>query len=63
MLDDILIPNLSVQPLPRSETTLSSQFCLSPAFGKPSCIYTHEIISLTLAVAILVRAIRGSAGK
>jgi hypothetical protein len=57
MQNDILIPKISVQPLPSSNTMPSNQLCLSDASGTPLCLYTHEVVSLILAVAILLKAL------
>lgn len=56
MQDDILLPKILVQPLPIS-TTSSSQICVGNAAGTPLCLYAHEIVSLILATAILLRAL------
>jgi hypothetical protein len=60
MLDSILMLKLSVQPMPISQTAPSSQVCIPSVSGNSTCIYAHEGISLILAIAILIRAIRGS---
>jgi hypothetical protein len=57
MLDSILVPKLSVQPI--SQTAPSSQLCVPSVSGTSACIYTHEGIPLILAIAVLIRAIRG----
>jgi hypothetical protein len=58
MKNSTLMPNVPAQPLPSSATLPSSQICIPSALGNFSCIYTHELISLILAIAVLVKAVR-----
>ncbi|MCU0571012.1 MAG: hypothetical protein MUF49_31150 [Oculatellaceae cyanobacterium Prado106] len=51
---------MSVRPVPGLEARPSSQICLPSNAGMPVYLYTQEVISLILVVAILVRAIRGN---
>jgi hypothetical protein len=59
MQNSILKPNVPPQPSPSSAELPSSQICIPAALGNFSCIYTHELISLILAIAVLVKAWRG----
>ncbi len=69
MLDEILVLQLSIRPIDseaseKISTNLpASQFCLNSSSSLPSCIYTHEIVSLILAIAILIKAIRGASSR
>jgi hypothetical protein len=58
MQTSILMPNVPSQSLPSSAALPSSQICLPAALGNFSCIYTHELISLILAIAVLLKAWR-----
>lgn len=67
MLDEIL-PQVLIRSIGSSAKTLpssqpSSQFCLTSNSSLPSCIYAHEIVSLILALAVLIRAIRGASSR
>ena len=69
MPKDVVVPSLTLQPQP--QPALSSQICAQADSGAPSlCLYSHEMVSLILAVAVLVKAIallvkalRGSADE
>ena len=68
MPKDIVVPSLTVQP--RSQPVGSSQLCVRADSGIPLCLHSHELISLLLAVAVLiksiarlVKALRGSADE
>ena len=56
------LPKVSVQQLPTSQTIPSSQICIPSASGNFSCLYTHEVISLIMAIAVLVKALRRGNG-
>jgi hypothetical protein len=68
MPKDVVVPSLTLQP--QSQPALSSQICAQADSGTPLCLYSHEMVSLILAVAVLVKAIallvkalRGSADE
>jgi hypothetical protein len=59
MTNSALVPEVSAQPpLPTSQLVPSSQICIPSAPGNFPCIYTHELISLILAIAVLIKAVR-----
>jgi hypothetical protein len=59
MQNSVLMPNVPSQSLPSSAALPSSQICIPDALENSSCIYTHEVISLILAIAVLLKAWRG----
>ncbi|MBW4660637.1 MAG: hypothetical protein KME15_18345 [Drouetiella hepatica Uher 2000/2452] len=68
MLNEIRVPQASIRSIGSSAEAMassqpSSQFCLPSNSSLPSCIYAHEIVSLILAAAVLIRAVRGSSSR